>query len=92
MTDEQSCKSCEQRHDCQKIYRQLADFKGPSVAVRVFVAFLLPLFVFAASLAILQKTLAGTIENKDARTAICFALAAAVTFAVILLIRLTKKS
>ena len=54
MTENKFCGNCNQKHNCGSIYHQLGNIKGPSVVVKVVVAFLLPLVVFIFSLAAFQ--------------------------------------
>ena len=89
MTEQDSCRSCTQKHDCQKVYDRVGNTPGPSVTVEVCLAFLLPLVVFIASLAIAQKILAATAE--PARTVISLALALASTLGCILIVRMIKQ-
>ena len=89
MTEQDFCRSCTQKHDCQKVYDRIGNAPGPSVVVEVCLAFLLPLAVFIAALAIFQKILAGTTEA--ARTAISLALALASTLGCILIVRMIKQ-
>ena len=53
MAQEQFCQNCGQRHNCQEIYRQLGHSQGPSVALKAAIAFLLPIVVFIAVLAVI---------------------------------------
>jgi len=97
MNNEQFCQNCRQQHDCRKIYQRMAEFKGPSVAAKVFIAFLLPLLVLVGCLAVSQEVLAKVIAHKDVRTVVSFVSAVAATFVVILLVRVinsrpTRKS
>jgi uncharacterized membrane protein len=83
MAQQKFCQQCNQKHDCQKIYQQLGDHKGPSVVIKVIVAFLLPLLVFIASLAAFDEMFAGSINIQPLRTALCFLLALLATFVCI---------
>lgn len=80
MAQQKFCQECSQKHDCQKIYQQLGNIEGPSIVVKVIFAFLLPLVVFIASLAVFESILAGAISTERAQTAISFLLAILVTF------------
>ena len=59
MTQYKHCQGCSQKHDCQDIYQKLANLKGPSVALKVIIAFLLPILVFIIILAIFEEILYG---------------------------------
>jgi hypothetical protein len=80
MTPQRFCQDCAYKHDCKKLYQQLGSVKGPSVAGRVIVAFLLPVIVFIVALAAFEKILAGTVNNKEAQTALSFLPALSATF------------
>jgi len=88
MTDEQFCRDCGHRPDCGKVYEQLGAASGPCVTLKVIIAFLLPIGVFIASLALFEKVLSVAAVSETARTTAGFALAAAVTVAVILNIKI----
>jgi hypothetical protein len=83
MFQQKFCQECDQKHDCKEVYRQLGKSGGPSVVVKVVVAFLVPLVVFIAALAASEKILAGAISGKELRTALSFLLALAVTLSVV---------
>lgn len=87
MSQKEFCNKCNQKHSCQTIYQQLGQAKGPSVARKVIVAFLLPIIVFIVSLAVFQEILANTMGSKQLQTALSFLLALSVTFGVILIIK-----
>jgi len=55
MTSGKFCQDCIQKHDCKRIYEQLGDSQGPSVALKAILAFLLPLMVFIVSLAVFER-------------------------------------
>ncbi len=90
MTQEQLCQECNQRRDCQKVYQQLGNVEGPSVVKKVIQAFLLPLVVFIASLAVFEKVFSGVISIEQAQTALSFASAMLLTFVCILIVRLVN--
>lgn len=83
MAQQKFCQECNQRHNCREVYRQLGKAEGSSVAFKVVVAFLLPLVVFIAALAVSEKILAGIINSKKAQTVLSFLLALAVTMSVV---------
>ena len=87
MVEQKFCQGCNQEHDCQEINQKLANFKGPSVVFKVCLAFLLPILVFIASLAVSERVLAKAIDTKELRTALNFLLALSVTFVCLLIIR-----
>ncbi len=83
MTQQDSCDSCSQKHDCREVYNRVGNAPGPSITIDVCLAFLLPLVVFVASLAIAQKILAGT--------PISLALALVSTLGCILIVRMIRR-
>jgi len=89
MAEQDPCRSCVQKHECQKVYDKIGSTPGRSVTVEVCLAFLLPLVVFTVVLAICQRFLAGT--GEAARTAISLALALVSTFGCILIVRMIKQ-
>jgi len=91
MVNEKFCQDCSQGQSCQQRYQQLANFKGPSVTYQVIIAFLLPLLVLLACLAIFDRLLAGTMMKNPLQMALVFMLALSVTIGLILIIRLLGK-
>jgi len=87
MVEQKFCQGCSQKHDCQETYQKLANFKGPSVALKVIVAFLLPMLVFIASLAAFERILLDVVSKKGLQTALSSLLALSVTFVCVLIIR-----
>ena len=55
MIQQEFCKDCHQKHDCQEVYRQLGHSVCPSITCKVIVAFLFPLVVFIISLVVFDK-------------------------------------
>ena len=51
MAQAKSCDVCSQAHDCKRIYQQLGRAAGPSVVMKVLLAFVLPIIVFSSGLA-----------------------------------------
>ena len=91
MFQQKFCQECNQNRNCKEIYQQLGNTKNPSVVFKVVVAFLLPMVVFIAALAIFKAILAGTIDSKEAQTALSFLLALSMAFAVVLVIKAINK-
>ena len=85
------CKDCIQKHDCKRIYEQLGDSPGPSVAIKAILAFLLPSMVFIVSLAVFERMLAGAIATEQMQTALSFVFALLVTFVCVLITRVIHK-
>lgn len=86
MSQDQFCSDCTFRTDCKKIYQQIGHSKGPSIATKAALAFLLPIVVFIAALVLCEKNLA--IENKSIKIAVSFLSACIASFGCIII---TKK-
>ena len=91
MVQQESCQGCHQKDDCQKLYEQLTNAKGPSVTVKVVLAFLLPLVVFIVSLAVFEKILDGSFAGGQSRAAVAFALALLATLACIFIVKFINR-
>jgi hypothetical protein len=91
MAELKSCQECDQKHKCQDIYQQLGKARGPSVAFKAVVAFLLPLLIFIVSLAVFEGILARITDIKGLRIALDFLLALSVTLATMLIIKVISK-
>jgi len=91
MASQRFCQDCIQKHDCKRIYEQLGDSPGPSVALKVILAFLLPLMVFIVSLAVFERVLAGAIDTGRMQTILSFVLALLTTFVCVLITRVISK-
>lgn len=91
MVQQESCQGCHQKDDCQKIYGQLTNAKGPSVTVKVVLAFLLPLVVFIVSLAAFEKILAGSFDAGQLRAAVTFLLALLTTLICIFIVKFANR-
>lgn len=87
MAEQKFCQDCTQNRDCRKAYNQLGSTEGPSVVVKVIVAFLLPVVVFIGSLAAFGKVLAKAVDSKELQTVLSFLIAMLVTFVCILIIK-----
>ena len=72
------------------MYHELGNNRGPSVAVKVSLAFLLPLIVFIVTLAVFQKIPDGATEA--VQTAVGLAMALVSTFTCILVVRAINKN
>ena len=70
----------------------MGDVKGPSVALNVFLVFLLPIVVFIIGLVVSRELFAGLIRTAGIGTLISVVFAAAVAFLSILIIRNVVKN
>jgi hypothetical protein len=87
MAEQDFCHTCNQKHDCQKVYEHLGHIEGPSIIVKVLLAFLLPVVVFIVSLAIFERILTGLLSSSAAQMPVSFLLAVLATFVCILITR-----
>ena len=87
MVQEKFCEGCDQSNKCKEIYGKLGNVKGPSIALKVIVAFLLPLVVFIVSLAVFERFFTGSIDTEGLRTAVGFLAALAVTLVFIFIVK-----
>ena len=95
MSEQKICEDCKQKHDCQRIYEQLGDVEGPSVVIKVIVAFLLPLVVFIVSLAAFAQHeffVKNWCWTEELQTILSFLMALFVTFFCILIIRVINRT
>ena len=84
---EKKCSDCVQANGCKSTYEQLGRQGGPSVVWRVIVAFMLPIAVFIASLALFGKIFEGTIVSEKQRIGLSFLSSVAVTFISVIITR-----
>lgn len=90
------CDKCGYRHGrgrcCIDIYQQVGQAKGPSIAGKVLLAFVLPLLVFIAGLVLAEYFLSDFMDEGGLRTFIAFLAALAATIVFVQLIRIfTRK-
>ena len=65
MTKSDICNKCGERDNCKKVYQLMADYRGPSVLGRVFLAFVFPLLIFVVSLVVFDSPTAKWTESKE---------------------------
>jgi len=86
-----ACDECGYRHGrgrcCIDIYQQLGQTKGPSVAGKVFLAFVLPLLVFIISLMLAGYFLSVFVINDSIKTFFAFLTAVILTIVFVQLVR-----
>jgi hypothetical protein len=86
MNKQKPCKDCYEKHNCQEIYQHLGNAKGPSVAAKAVIAFLLPLTVFIIMLVAFERFSAPA--KKGDHTAVLALLPA--TLAALAVVIITK--
>jgi positive regulator of sigma E activity len=73
------------------VYEQLGNVKGPSVAWKAVVAFILPLAIFITGMAAFQKILAQPLPDEKGRTILSFLLAMAATIGFVSIVKFVNK-
>jgi hypothetical protein len=91
MTQQELCQQCSQRRDCGQVYGKLGRIEGPSVVKKVVLAFLLPLVVFIASLAVFERMFRAVASVGQTRSALSFASALLLTFICMLLVKVIDR-
>ena len=81
------CSGCGLGSDCKKAYEQLANKAGPSVVLKVIVAFLLPLMVFIVGLATAEGLFGRILPGPTLPTVFGVVAAGCLTFVCILITR-----
>ena len=87
MVEEKFCSKCVQKHDCKAVYEHIGRSGGPSVAVGVFKAFLLPICVLIVSLAFFEELLFSVISDEKTRTTMSFLLALGLSFIFVVIVK-----
>jgi hypothetical protein len=91
MPDEDKCEGCQSRDSCKEIYKLIGSGKGPSVTVRVLIAFVMPLAVFIAALIISENILASKLDPEAAITALSLIIAVITSALAVLIVRALLK-
>lgn len=69
----------------------MGEMKGPSVTVKVVLAFLLPLVIFIVSLAAFQEVFSRVTDSQAAQTALSLLMALLVAAVCVLILGLTNR-
>ncbi|MHC4159979.1 MAG: hypothetical protein ACYSSO_12965 [Planctomycetota bacterium] len=91
MTQQKLCQDCSQNHDCKELYDQLGHAKGPSIALKAVIAFLLPLAVFIGALAVFETFSNRTLNEGHLHVLLDFLLAISATLTVIISINVINR-
>ena len=86
MKNNNHCSGCAQKDTCRIAYEKLGKVGGPNVAMKVIVAFLIPIGVFIGSLTASQHLLKSRFEEKTL-ILVSFVLAVCLTLLVVYVIR-----
>ena len=86
MKNNTHCSGCAQKDTCRSAYEKLGQLGGPNVAMKVIIAFLIPIGVFVGTLAASQHLLRSRLEEKTL-ILVSFVLAVCITLLVVSVIR-----
>ena len=90
--DTTQCGECAQKHDCKSIYEHLGKAQGPSIAMRVVSAFLVPLMLFIVSLAAWFETTSKLLENETLRALLGILATVAVVGLYLLILTIARSA
>ena len=79
MTDQGQCDNCGHKMHCQAVFERLSRTEGPNVALKVTVAFVLPILVFIVSLVVFNHLVKGVFDSEAYETVFGFFAAAGAT-------------
>jgi hypothetical protein len=86
MKNNDLCSGCGQKDTCRSAYEKLGKAGGPNVAVKVIIAFLVPIGVSVGALVAGERLLQGRLEGK-ALTLVNFVMAVSLTMLAVCVIR-----
>jgi hypothetical protein len=89
--DKQQCQNCEQRHNCQEVYRQMSDSKTPKVLSKTIQAFLVPLVIFIFVLAAAEKILAETLTSEAGKNFAALVMAVSAVFLYLVILNFWRR-
>lgn len=92
MSEDLFCKKCSQRQNCREVYQKLGEAKGPSVAAKAVIAFVLPIIAFISALVIFDKFLIPVINADKLRTAVSFIIAVSATLTLIVVTKMVNNT
>ena len=90
MTEEKKCSNCQHGSDCKIAYEQIGCVEGPNVAVKVFMAFLLPILIFIVALVVFEDVFAMFISSDKLSRILTLLAAAAASFGCMLIMKEKK--
>jgi len=91
MTQHDPCDKCGQKMSCQQAFGRLGNIQGKSIVRSILAAFVLPLAVFIAALAITQQLLAKRVESVGLRTTLVLLLAFVAAAGCVAVVRMIGK-
>jgi hypothetical protein len=91
MVDQQQCKNCDQKHNCQEVYRQISDPNGPKVLSKVIQAFLLPLIIFILVLAAAEKLLNEKLKSEAGKNLAALVIAVLAVLLYLAILKLWRR-
>ena len=84
-----NCENCDPKNSCCDAYQRLGKTAGPSVALKVIVAFLIPIMVFVGVAILCQRLLPSMPGARhDLKQLVSFLIAGGVTVASLYLIKM----
>jgi len=89
--EQQQCKRCRHKHECEQIYKKLGNSRGPSVVGQVLIAFALPMLFFIVALALFEQFLSGALASESVLTVVSFCAAITLTLVSITVIKALSK-
>lgn len=92
MTEKDHCSDCPQGHSCSYVYEAMGRKDGESVLGRVFLAFLLPIFVFIGAVVLGQRMGDRFLNSDRLSIMVSFLFAAGVSFICILIVHFFRRS
>lgn len=90
MDNTKNCSGCIDSDKCKSVYEQAGKVKGPPVAGKVVLVFLLPIIIFIIALALSEKYINGINKNHDFKTVIGVLLALSASLIYIFVVRSFK--
>ena len=91
MTQQDPCDKCGQKMSCQQVFGRLGNIQGKSIVRSILAAFVLPLVVFIAALAVAQRLLEKYIDSTGLRAAVALLAAIAVAAVCVMTVRTIGK-
>jgi riboflavin transporter FmnP len=90
-SDRRSCGRCSEKSRCREVFRQLGEAQGKSIIPSVLLAFVLPLLIFVAGLAVSLEVLAKYVESVGFRTAFALVLAIVASAVFVAIVKIVSR-
>jgi hypothetical protein len=79
---------CGRRWGCMDIYKQIGYSRGPSVFLKVIIAFLMPLLIFIAAAIVGERIFSDWVHSEPLRMLLVFLMSVLVTAIYVFVIKL----